>query len=98
MCATLIGGMDRLKRDYIDTAKKNGVNLKVFTGKENKISGQMGATDLVIVFTNKVSHSARKEVMQYARSRSIPVTMLHSCGISTLRQCLSSHSKETETN
>ncbi|ABB37084.1 hypothetical protein Dde_0283 [Oleidesulfovibrio alaskensis G20] len=93
MCATLIGGMDRLKREYIDTARKSGVDLKVFTGKENRISGQMGSTDLVIVFTNKVSHSARKEVMQYARSRSIPVAMIHSCGISTLRQCLSNHSR-----
>ncbi len=88
MCATLVGGMDRLKREYIETAKKNGVELKVFTGKENNISGQIGATEHVIIFTNKVSHAARKGVMQYARARRIPVTMLHACGISTLRQCL----------
>jgi len=88
MCATLIGGMDRLKRDYINTAKGSGVKLKVFTGKENKIAGKLGEPDCVIVFTNKVSHAARKEVMQYAKARKIPVQMIHSCGVSTLRQCL----------
>lgn len=89
MCATLIGGMDRLKRDYINAAKANGVDLKVFTGKENCISQKMGSPDLVIVFTNKVSHAARKEVMQYAKSRNIPVRMVHNCGVTTLRQNLS---------
>lgn len=88
MCATLIGGMDRLKRDYINAAKGNGVSLKVFTGKENNIAGKLGAPDLLVIFTNKVSHTARREVMQYAKAKKIPVHMEHSCGVSTLRQCL----------
>ncbi len=33
MCAALVGGMDRLKRDYMNEAKKNGVKLKCYTGK-----------------------------------------------------------------
>ena len=85
MCATLIGGMDRLKRDYINTAKSQGVKLKVFTGKENSIAGKMGTPDMVILFTNKVSHAARREVVQYAKSKDIPVHMAHSCGVSTLK-------------
>lgn len=88
MCATLIGGMDRLRRDYINAAKARGIDLKVFTGKENQISSQMGYPDLVIVFTSKVSHAARKEVLSYAKSRNIPVRMVHSCGVSTLRNNL----------
>ncbi|MCG8532393.1 MAG: DUF2325 domain-containing protein [Desulfovibrionales bacterium] len=88
MCATLIGGMDRLKRDYINTAKSKGVKLKVFTGKENSISGKMGTPDMVILFTNKVSHAARREVVQYAKAKDIPLHMAHSCGVSTLKQVL----------
>ncbi len=91
MCATLVGGMDRLKREYINAAKANGVDLKVFTGKENCISEKMGQTELVIVFTNKVSHAARKEVMHYAKSRNIPVRLVHNCGVSSLRQNLATN-------
>ncbi|MEF2144263.1 MAG: DUF2325 domain-containing protein [Desulfovibrionaceae bacterium] len=88
MCAALIGGMDRLKRDYINTAKADGVKLKVFTGKENKVSCQIGNCGLIIVFTNKVSHKARKDVAAHAKAKGIPMKMLHSCGISSLRDAL----------
>lgn len=88
MCAAVIGGMDRLKRDYINTAKGMGVKLKVFTGKENAIAPKLGKADLVVVFTNQVSHKARKEVCTYAKANDIPLLLSHSCGVSTLRQCL----------
>lgn len=88
MCAALIGGMDRLKRDYINAAKKEGIKLKVFTGKESRIAPKIGDADMVIIFTNKVSHDARREAMGHAKSNSIPVHMLHSCGVSTLKTCL----------
>jgi hypothetical protein len=42
----------------------------------------------VIVFTNKVSHKARKEVAAHAKANNIPMKMLHSCGISSLRRAL----------
>lgn len=88
MCATLIGGMDRLKQDYLRTAKQAGVDLKIFTGKENSIASQMGKSERIIIFTNKVSHQAKNEALSIAKSRNIPVCMLHSCGVSSLRRCL----------
>lgn len=88
MCAALIGGMDRLKRDYVNEAKKNGIKLKHYTGKERKISGSLGSVDFVVLFTNKVSHKARKDVLSAARGQDVPVIMHHSCGISSLKKCL----------
>jgi hypothetical protein len=88
MCATLIGGMDRLKRDYIETAKTSGFKLKVFTGKESKIADRLGRPDLVIVFTNKVSHEARDQVVRFAKTKNIPLRMVHSCGTKDLTTCL----------
>lgn len=88
MCAALIGGMDRLKRDYMNEAKKNGVKLKCFTGKERKISGSLGKVDFVVLFTNKVSHKARKDVLNSVKRKNIPVIQSHSCGVSSLRDCL----------
>ena len=43
---------------------------------------------LTIVFTNKVSHEAKRKALLHARSRNIPIHLVHSCGVSSLRDCL----------
>lgn len=87
MCVALIGGMDRLERNYINEAERAGIDLRVFTKSETGIDSKIKNVDAVIIFTNKVSHSAKREVMSVAKSRKIPVFMYHSCGICTLRNC-----------
>lgn len=88
MCAALIGGMDRLKRDYIDEAKRHGIKLKCYTGKERNITGSVGNVDFVVLFTNKVSHKARNGIVKHLKGSDVPIHMHHSCGVSTLRKCL----------
>jgi hypothetical protein len=88
MCVALIGGMDRLERNYINEAERMGIELKVYTKPETGIASKVGSVDAVVIFTNKVSHQAKKEVMNIAKAKNIPVFMYHSCGICTLRDCL----------
>lgn len=88
MCAALVGGMDRLKREYINTAKDQGITLKVFTGQESNISQRLGDVDMVIIFTNKVSHEAKKKAFKIAKTQNIPLQLLHACGVSTLSEHL----------
>lgn len=87
MCVALIGGMDRLERHYVVEAERFGIELKVFTKFETKIASKIKNVDALVIFTNKVSHKARGEVMSIARAENIPVLMYHSCGICTLRDC-----------
>ena len=87
MCAALVGGMDRLKQEYIEVAKEMGVDLKVFTGKERSIKSQLGDLDTLVLFTGKVSHAARQEAVRYAKTNNIPIQMVHSSGVSALRKC-----------
>lgn len=89
MCVTLIGGMDRLKQDYIAAAREGGATLKCISRNERNFSDKIGNPDAIIVFTNKVSHEARRKALEHARSRRIPIHMVHSCGVSSLRDCLS---------
>ena len=88
MCAVLIGGMDRLHREYIQAAKSLGVNLKVFAGQERSIKKQLGGADMLILCTGKVSHAARQEVTRHAVVKKIPLFMIHSSGVSSLRCCI----------
>ncbi|MDL2280054.1 DUF2325 domain-containing protein [Desulfovibrio sp. OttesenSCG-928-G11] len=87
MCAALIGGMDRLHQEYIEAARDLGVDLKVFTGQERSIRRQLGGVDMMILCTGKVSHAARAEAVKHARSNKIPLRMVHSSGLSSLRKC-----------
>ena len=89
MCVALIGGMDRLERNYINEAQRLGVELKVYTKSETGIASKIKHVDAVVIFTNKVSHKIKKEVMNIAKAKNIPVFQYHSCGICTLRNCLS---------
>jgi len=88
MCVGLIGGMDRLERHYMNEAGMFDIELKVFNKCEANLSKKINHVDALIIFTDKVSHNARKEAMHVARSRRIPILMYHSSGISTLRNGL----------
>ena len=88
MRAALVGGMDRLRQDYIDAAKHLRVSLKVFSGQESGIRSQLGNLDIIILFTGKVSHAARETAVKHAKSNHIPLLMVHSSGVTSLRKCL----------
>ncbi|MDR2077225.1 MAG: DUF2325 domain-containing protein [Desulfovibrio sp.] len=88
MCVALVGGLDRLKREYESAAKSCGVTLKVFTGKESCLVNKIGSPDLAILLTAMISHNAKDDVVQHSRGLGIPVVFLHSNGISGLRQRL----------
>lgn len=89
MCIALIGGMDRLARHYIQEAEKWGIDLKVFNQAETNMKSKVRNMDALIIFTNKVSHRARKELMRMAKAKKVPVFFYHSCGVCTLRDCFS---------
>ncbi|MDR2826396.1 MAG: DUF2325 domain-containing protein [Deltaproteobacteria bacterium] len=87
MCINLVGGMDRLKRDYENVAKQCGINLRIFTGKESCLVDKMGFPDKIILFTDMISHKARTSVLQRSKTLGIPVIFLHSNGVSSLSRC-----------
>lgn len=88
MSIALIGGIDSLRRRYIDEAEMHGIDLKVFNGSEARMASKIKDVEAFIIFTNMVSHRARKVVMKRARTDRVFVLSCHSCGISTLRECL----------
>lgn len=88
MCITLIGGMDRLKADYMAAAQADGHELKCISRNERNFTDKIGSPDIVLIFTNKVSHEAKRKALQTAKSRGIPLEMIHSCGLSSLKEFL----------
>ncbi len=87
MSIALVGGMDRLAKHYQGEAKKHGIKLSIFSQSHSSMQSKIKNCDAVVVFTNKVSHSARNAAIAEARKREIPIYQFHSCGLSTLRGC-----------
>ena len=67
MCVTLIGGMDRLKQDYIAAARQGGATLKCISRNERNFVDKIGNPDAIIVFTNKVSHEAKRKALLHPK-------------------------------
>jgi len=88
MCVAVIGGMDRLERHYRQEATQAGVELRVFNQSEVNIGAKLKNVDALLIFTNKVSHRARHEALNVAKTQNIPVFQYHSCGVCALRNCL----------
>ncbi len=88
MCVALVGGMDRLDRTYRDEAERHGVDLRVFTRSKTGLAARLKQVDAVVVFTGKTSHRIKNEAVSAARAANIPVVMIQSCGVCSLRECL----------
>lgn len=81
------GGMDRLERHYHDEAERHGIELEVFNRLKAGMPSKIGRVDAIVIFTNKISHRAKKAAVDTAKAKRIPVLMSHSCGVSALRGC-----------
>lgn len=90
----LIGGIDRLKKHYMMEAERSGIELKVFLQSEVNIGQKILNSDAVVIFTNKITHKAKREVVNVTRSRSIRTLMCHSCGLCSFRDCINCLKKD----
>ena len=88
MRISLIGGIDRLEKHYLEEAEKLGVDLRVFNRSETNLPAKIRHAEALVIFTSKVSHKVRNQVMVVAQAKRIPVYMSHNCGICALRDCI----------
>lgn len=56
MSVVIIGGHERMEKQYKDICKKYNCKAKVFTKMKADLKNQIGCPDLMILFTSTVSH------------------------------------------
>ena len=56
MSVVIVGGHDRMVCQYKKICKEHNCKAKVFTQMPAKLGNQIGSPDLIILFTNTVSH------------------------------------------
>lgn len=95
MCIALVGGMDKLKKNYQRAADEYCVDLHHFERDCPRLEDRLSGMDAIVIFTYRVSHNARGKAMSKGEVDGIPVFMCRSSGsISSLRRCMDEITKE----
>ncbi len=94
MSIAVIGGMDRLKRDYQKVGVKYGVDIYHFERGRPRLDKRLGNMDAIVIFTGRVSHNAMKTARSVATAGGASVIMSRACGLSSLAMCLERIIKE----
>ena len=86
MSTLLIGGLDRMEKDYIHIGSKRGHNVKVYTQLPTRFEKVMGEPDGIVLFTGTVSHAMVKVAVKVAKNRNIPIIRSHSSSLKALER------------
>ena len=88
MSVVIVGGHDRMVTQYKKICKEYHCKAKVFTHMCANMSNQIGRPDLVILFTNTVSHKMVHCALKEAERYNIRVERAHSSSASALENVL----------
>ena len=88
MSVVIIGGNERMVCQYSDICKDFGCKAKVFAKENGPIRKKIGNPDLLILFTNTVSHKMVLAAAQEAKRNNIPVARIHTSSAAALKGVL----------
>ena len=91
MSVVIIGGNERMETRYADICKAYGY-AKIFVKENSSLKKKVGTPDLLILFTNTVSHKMMLSATQEAKRNSVPVARVHSSSVVALSQLLAERS------
>ncbi|MBQ6834270.1 MAG: DUF2325 domain-containing protein [Lachnospiraceae bacterium] len=92
MSVVIIGGHDRMVRKYKDICMKHNYKAKVFTQMCTGLSKKVGCPDLLILFTNTVSHKMIHCVTDAIDEKRTDVIRCHTSSQAALTEILERHS------
>ena len=88
MSVVIVGGNDRMARQYMDVCNKYNCKAKVFTKMKTDLKNKIGSPDLLILFTSTVSHKMVHCAVAEAERKNIVVERSHSSSASALNGIL----------
>ena len=91
MSVVIIGGNERMVCQYSDICRGFGCKAKVFAKEKGPIRKKIGNPDLLILFTNTVSHKMVLAAAQEAKRNNIPVARIHTSSAAALKGVLNEY-------
>ena len=90
MSIVIVGGNECMVHRYQELCQTCNCEAKIFT-KPKGIKEKMGTPDLLILFTNTVSHKMVKTALSNVSNKDVRVVRSHSSSMSSLKQILEQH-------
>lgn len=88
MTLLVVGGNERMKRDYINLGKQKGYKTKVILNMSSKALKDFGTPSAVVMFTSTVSHKLKTVVETQAKKKDIPVIRHYNNSKVSFKECL----------
>ena len=90
MSVVVIGGHDRMVSQYKKICKMYRCKAKIFTQMSAQLRNQIGSPDLIVLFTNTVSHKMVRCAVAEAEKGNVEVVRCHSSSQTALEEILKS--------
>jgi hypothetical protein len=88
MNVVIIGGHDRMVCQYRKICKNHQCKSKIFTQMTSTLKNQIGSPDLIVVFTNTVSHKMVRCAMEEAEKGNANIIKCHTSSGNALEEIL----------
>ena len=88
MSIVIIGGNDRMVCQYKAICQKHNCKAKIFTQMSSNLSEKIGRPDLLVLFTNTVSHKMVKCALQNVSKDGTVIARSHSSSSCALKDIL----------
>lgn len=90
MSLVIVGGNECMEREYLELCRKYNCKAKVYTKMSRELQN-FGSPDLMVLFTNTVSHKMIKCALSGAKNLNIPVARSHTSSKSALKNILDTY-------
>ena len=91
MSIVIIGGNDCMVCKYKNLCNDYNCEAKVFTQMKGTMRNRIGNPDLLVLFTNTVSHKMIRVATSEAKAANLTIERCHSSSLSALRNILDKH-------
>lgn len=88
MNLVVVGGHEKMEKDYINIAKSNGYKTKVFTKMSSKLNNSIGRPDAIVIFTSAVSHKMTSIAESQAKKNNILIIRHKNSSKVAFKECL----------
>ena len=90
MSVVIVGGNERMERQYKDLCQQYRCSAKVYTKAEG-MSSKVGSPDLLVLFTGTMSHKMLQGALCAVKGKDTIIARSHSSSMTALRGILETH-------
>lgn len=88
MSIILIGGLDRMHREYTNVCQKHGHKIRIYTQLPTRFSKIMGMPDGMVFFMGTMSHKMVNIALKEAKRKNIPIVKANKSSINSMEEAL----------